>query len=105
MKNLFYYSFVVGTIGQKESEHKFDDLKLPASSPVAAMFLRETMHRFIYAHNRKITFTFDKDALFRVYRKVYEFELKERRGKTQMRWKLVNIHNVSETLFRNYLNK
>jgi len=104
MKNLFYYSFVVGMPGQKEEEHKFDDLKLPASSPIAAMFLRQTMHQFTYSKNRMKPFTFNKDELFKVYRKVYEFELKERRGKTQMRWELVNIHNVSETLFRNYLN-
>ena len=92
-------------MNQKESEYKFDDLKIPAHSPIAAMFLRDTMHNFRHWKPAEKPYLFDKEALYKIYRQVYEYELKEKIGKTRMRWELVNIHNVSETLFKQYMKK
>ena len=98
MKKLNCYSFVVGLPTDKEEDFKFVDLKMPAPSPIAAMFLRQIMIGF----DKKASYKFDKDRLFAIYRKVYEYEIIETRGKTVLRFRLINIYNMSETLFRLY---
>jgi hypothetical protein len=106
MKTTFYYSFAVGLAVNGEKSFKFDDLKLPAFNPIQACFMRQILCEFdLYAkkgRSKEKVFKYVKDKLFINIRKVYEYEVVERKGKTVLRFRLVQAYNMSETLFRDY---
>lgn len=96
-----YYSFYVGLTSDKEQDFKFNDVKIAANNPVAAMFLHETNRLFSMNKKKRKVFDYDKDRLYTIYRKVLEYEVTGE-SKSMKRFKLVVTYNVSYTLFKDF---